>query len=494
MAAPPGRLVALDVFRGVTIAGMILVNNPGSWDAIYRPLGHAEWHGLTPTDLVFPFFLFIVGVALPLSLDRRSAAGASRLRLFEHVVRRSLIIFLLGLILAGLPRWPQLIAPTLPDGWRGLPLARLLLPAWPRFEQVLPHLLPWRVVAPFVLAIVAVSLLFVHEPPLGWPAGTGKRVLKGVSWVLLAAAGAWFIADFEFFHASSIRVPGVLQRIALCYLVASAVVLLTARGGLPAAAQGRGPLLRVACIAMLLVGYWAIVRYVPGPVGHTMPNSEQRPEGVLHDAVDVRVFGHAHLYRERPDPEGLLSTLPAIATVLLGVLTGSWLRSGREPRDLALGLFLAANVLLVLGLWWALDFPLNKKIWTSSYVLVTGGLALHFLAMCVWLVDIRGQRRWAAPFLVFGTNAIAVYFASSAAARWIGSATVTLADGRVVSVKQLIFEHLAFAPAGLPVDQAAAFSGTLPPATASLLMALAYVAIWCVLFVPLYRAKVFIKI
>ncbi len=463
------RLVSLDVFRGLTIAGMIIVNNPGSWAVPYSPLRHAEWNGLTPTDLVFPFFLFIVGVAMPFSFDRRLAEGASRLRLFEHVVRRALILILLGFILAAAPSWS-------------------MLTTWGPESQ--PR---WLLLGAYVAAVIGLGVLFIDEPPLAWPATTGARIRKIASGVLLAAAIVVFALSWETFRSGNggkpFRIPGVLQRIGLCYLFASLVVMWLGTRG------------RIVTIGVLLVGYWLIVTCVPAPAGYTPDWAAARPTGVLHDWIDVRLLGN-HLYGERPDPEGLLSTLPAIATVLLGVVTGTWLRTPREPRDRAGWLFLAANLVLVLGLWWALVFPLNKKIWTSSYVLVTGALAMHFLAACYWLVDVYGRRRWAAPFLVVGTNAIAVYFVAGLAARWLNSAAVaSRLDGSPVSAwtwfYQAIRDQLGNATAamsGSPAWLHELGQAVLSPSLASLACSLALAIACCLLFVPLYRFKVFIKI
>jgi len=527
------RLLALDVLRGITIAGMILVNNPGTWDYIFSPLGHAKWHGLTPTDLVFPFFLFIVGVAMPFSFDRRVAEGASRLRLFEHVVRRSIIIVALGLVLSTFPRWPALAQPELPITWRTLPLAQLVLPMWKNFGDVLPYILSWRLEFPYIFAVVGLALLFAHDPPFRWPAKFGARLVKVLSWFFLFSAVALFVLDFAYFHSQNVRVLGVLQRIGICYFFASLIVMFFGVRG------------RVLCTLAILVGYWAILTYVPVPAGYHGKDLETRPDGVLPDYVDTQALGHAtlglqwtydhiwpaqvaasqpasaptsaaasapasaptsapaltniqtlayaHLYsHDHPDPEGLLSTLPSIATVLIGVLAGNWLRTRRESRDKAGWLFLTANILLVFGLWVGLEVPVSKKLWSSSYVLVTGGLALHFLAACYWLVDVQGRRAWAKPFLVFGSNAIAVYTASGICARLLNSWVVAQAGDEKTSAWTFAYQHILEA-----VNQAAAavhltWQGT--PELASMLCALAYVAIWCVLLIPLYWGRVFIKI
>jgi len=447
------------------MAAMLVVNNPGSWTHVFGPLRHAEWNGLTPTDLVFPFFLFIVGAAMPFSFDRRIAAGASRVRLLEHVVRRATTLCLLGLALNAWPHWPR-VAPFF--GLAG---------AW--------DWSCWKPVLPYVLGIIGLSLLFADEPPLGWPSGTLARIGKLGAWLILAAAAAWFVIDFDRFTESRIRVPGVLQRIGLCYLLASIVVLGCCTRG------------RVFWTLTLTGGYWAILSFAHAPADYQTPLHATRPLGVLHDWIDVRVLGE-HLYSERPDPEGLLSTLPAVATVLFGALAGAGLRSRAAPESRAAWLFIAANVLLVAGLWIGLVLPVNKKIWTSSYVLVTAGLAMHLLATCYWLVDVRALRGWARPFMVLGTNAIAVYCASGVAARWLATAPVTLADGRTTPLKTHLYETIAAwmvpvghgaaasAPAGALAEWAAC--------GASLVYALAYAALWCLLFTPLYWRRIYIRV
>ncbi|MGH7448388.1 MAG: acyltransferase family protein [Longimicrobiales bacterium] len=365
----PTRLLSLDAFRGVTIAGMLLVNNPGSWSAIHPPLRHAEWHGWTPTDLIFPFFLFIVGVAMVFSFAARMRRGDDRRALMLNATRRAAILFALGLLLHGFPNYLDL---------------------------------------------------------------------------------------------ANLRIPGVLQRIGLAYFAATAIVLYLGRNG------------QVIATAVLLLGYWAVMTLVPVPGGSA---------GVLQPGLDVgayidrAVFGEAHLWTTARtwDPEGLLSTVPAIATVLLGVFAGSWLRADRDPATRAVGLFLAGNAGLVLGLIWHPLFPINKSLWTSSYVVFTAGMACHFLAVCYWLIDVKGYRRWAKPFVIFGVNAIAAFFLSGLFARLL-----TMIPVAGTTLKGFI--HGTF------------FTPVLSPTNASLAFAISFVLLWLGIMTVLYRRRIFIKI
>jgi len=464
LARKSERLASLDVFRGITMAGMILVNNPGG-SPKFGPLEHAHWNGWTPTDLVFPSFLFIVGVAMTFSFDKRIAAGFSRLRLFEQVCRRTLILFFLGLVLAigGFPNW--------------------------------------RAIAPYLLGIVGLVLLFADEPPFGWPTAVVARLRKAFAYAVLLGAVVYFVADYRQYAQSNLRIPGVLQRIALCYFFASLIVLHSGVRG------------RIIWTAVFLLGYWAVLRYLHAPAGYNPALAIARPEGLLNDWGDSRVFPATHLYTERPDPEGLLSTIPAIATVLLGVLAGNWLKGARERHDKVIGLFLAANAVLFLGLWMNIDFPINKKIWSSSYVLFAGGVALHMLAICYWLVDVKGYRRWAVPFMVFGTNAIAVYVASGIFGRLLVLWKLPTADGHTIAPGIGIGEMLrtwayqTIHPTCTPWASVGGghiavrtwlyqrfFASWAEPRVASLLWALAYVCLWLILLTPLYRRRIYIKV
>ncbi len=369
------RLVSLDVFRGVTVAGMLLVNNPGTWSHIYDPLQHAKWHGWTPTDLIFPFFLFIVGVSLSFSFAGQLARGASRGSLFAKAAKRSAILFLLGLILAAFP--------------------------------------------------------------------------------------------FYDLNLSTLRIPGVLQRIGLAFFLAAAVVLFTSLRG------------QMVTAAVLLLGYWAAMMLVSVP---GFGAGDLRPEANLAAYLDRAILGTNHLWKSAKtwDPEGLFSTLPAVATVLLGVFTGRWIRSERSAAERTVGLFIAGNVGLVLGLVWHAVFPINKNIWTSSYVIFTAGMALHFLALCYWIVDVQGYRRWAHPFYVFGVNAIAAFFLSGIMARILNLVKWTGPGGDTVTLKGRLYQTL--------------FASWLTPINASLAFALVFVAFWVAIMEIFHRKRIYVKV
>lgn len=368
----PNRLVSLDVFRGITIAGMVLVNNPGTWSAIYWPLAHAEWHGWTPTDLVFPFFVFIIGVAIPLAFGRRIEGGTSKRDLYLKVFRRSLIIFALG----------------------------------------------------------------------------------------------FFLNLFPQFNFAEVRIPGVLQRLAVCYLIASLIFLNT---------RWRTQL--IIGIALLLL-YWIVITKIPAP---GFAAGDLSKEGSLASWIDRVVFGQ-HVWRQAKvyDPEGLLSTIPAVSTALFGVLTGQWLRSERTAIEKATGLFVAGAVAIMIGWSWNAFFPINKALWTSSYVMFTTGLALQFLALCYWLIDIKGYKRWAWPFVVFGVNAIALYVGSGLMAEAMGLIKVSQADGTRISLQGWIFRNM--------------YLSWATPVRASLMYAISFVLLWLFLMWLLYRKRVFIKV
>ena len=375
-ASAPTRLMSLDLFRGLTIALMILVNDPGDGLSSYAPLKHAAWNGWTPTDLVFPSFVFIVGVAMAFSFTSRRQRAESRGELLGHVLWRGLLLFALGLFINGFPTR---------------------------------------------------------------------------------------------FNPAHLRIYGVLQRIAICYVVASVLELWTDWRTQFAIA--------VACLAT----YWALMRHVAVPgygvPGHDIPLLD--PDRNLVAWLDRKLL-MGHLYERVRDPEGLLSTLPAIGGCLLGLLTGKWLRSARTGRAKAIGMALAGVILIALGRIWHLWFPINKKLWTSSFVLFTAGIALVCLALCYWLADVKQFRRgWTKPILVFGRNAIAAYVFSEVLAA-LSYAIRIGPSHHSVSLQDYLYTHL-FAP-------------WASPANASLAYSLAYVILCWLVMAILYRRGIFLKI
>jgi predicted acyltransferase len=373
--APPAseRLLSLDVFRGITIAGMILVNNPGSWSYIYAPLKHAEWHGWTPTDLIFPFFLFIVGVAITYSIGGKVERGQSQKSLMLGIIRRSAILFGLGLFLNGFPFFP--------------------------LDKIL-----------------------------------------------------------------HIRIPGVLQRIAICFLFASLIYLKT---------KVRGLLLWT--IALLAI-YWLLMKWVPVP---GFGAGDLSAEGSLAGYLDALLMP-GHIYRPTYDPEGILSTVPAIATTLTGILAGYWLKSPANMAERVNVMLIAGIVLTGVGKFMDLWFPINKSLWTSSYAVFTTGAALLFLGVAYWLIDMKGYRAWAKPFVIFGSNAIAVFVGSGILARLMALIKWTTAEGTPIDLKTYIYKTFFVTWAG--------------DLNGSLGFAIAYILFWLMVMTLLYRKKIFFKV
>jgi predicted acyltransferase len=374
-AAPSNRLVSVDVLRGITIAFMILVNN-GVRNFAFPPLEHSRWNGWTPTDLVFPTFLFLVGITIVFSFESRLARGVSKASLLLHTLRRAAILFLLGLVVNGFPYFP------------------------------------------------------LH----------------------------------------TLRIYGVLQRIALCFLIAAILYLLD-----------RGAVSKVVVIVAALVGYWILMRWVPVP-GYGVPGRDiplLDPNRNLVAYLDRHIFP-GRLYEGVRDPEGFLSTLPAVATTLLGMLTGMWLRSRNSPSRKAMGMLAAGVVGILLGMLWGHWFPINKKLWTSSYVLFAAGVALIALSLCYWAVDIKGWKKgWTYIWLVFGMNAITAYVFSELLAAALSVIFVHIGAARVNLSWYLFLKCFA----GIPSHP-----------LASLAYSLSFVAVCFVPVVLLYRNRIFVRI
>jgi len=383
-ATRPHRLLSIDLLRGLTMGFMIIVNDNGSDSGAYWALKHAHWNGCTPTDLVFPTFLFLVGITTVFSTAGRLQRGDSKSSLILHVLRRSVILFLLGLV----------------------------------------------------------------------------------------------VNNFPFFHLATFRFYGVLPRIALCYLIVATFYILSP-----------GWRSKAVALAGCLVGYWVLMRYVPIP-GYGIPGKDiplLDPDINLVAWLDRHLFSAGHLYEKVRDPEGLLSTLPAIGTALIGLLTGLWLRTGRPLAAKAWGIVAAGLSGILLGGSWNFSFPINKKLWTSSYVLYAAGFSLLLLALFLWLADVRRSRKdhingkltslADTSLLVLGTNAIVAYELSEVLASTLGS--IHMAPGR--NLQEWFYLHIqAIVP---------------DVAFASLLYSLGYLAVcWIVVYVLFYRRRIFIKI
>ena len=365
----PERLVSLDVFRGATIAAMIMVNNPGSWSDVYAPLLHATWHGWTFTDLIFPFFLFIVGVAIVYAFSKKLGGDIPKKSLYIKIVRRTLILFGLGLFLNGFP----------------------------------------------------------------------------------------------YFELNTLRIPGVLQRIAVCYFFASLIYL------------NAGKRAQWIWVIGLLFVYWILMAWIPVPgLGRGVLEKGQNFSAYI-DSIFLK--GHMWSYTKTWDPEGIISTLPAIATTLFGVFTGMLLRSEKSKIEKTAHMLLWGNLALWIGMIWHMWLPINKNIWTSSYTVFMAGMALIVLAFCYYIVDVRGYQKWTRPFVIYGMNAISIYVLSGVLARLLDLITV---DSEGTTLKTWIYQIF--------------FASWLSPKPASLVFALCFVLVLFAVSWLLYRKKIFIKV
>jgi predicted acyltransferase len=462
-APKPNRLISLDVFRGMTIAGMVLVNNPGT-SPVYWPLDHAEWNGLTPTDWIFPFFLFIVGVAIPISLGKylslTDTGGDATVRehafrpIYTKIITRAVSIYLLGLAISVVPFF-QFQSTDAPD--------------WLK-------LLTWLAFAAAIL-----FLLLRNFRVAGMLAAAG---VLGIAIIYLAG---YNVVPYDF---GTMRILGVLQRIAICYLVTSLIFLHTNWKQ------------QVYISAALLLAYWFLITMIPVPGCEVTTMNDKACN--LAAWIDRMVLTENHIWRYGKvyDPEGLLSTIPAIVTTISGVLTGTWLRSeppasaggqsaSQNPRnwpaayaagsDKVSGLFFFGLVLFALGWIWNSFFPFNKALWTSSYVLVTTGLALLILAACYWLIDIKGYRRWTKPFVIFGVNALALFVFSGIFARMMSAYRVAYTpEGKGISAQRWVVDNLYLA--------------LFQPINASLAYAISFILLWLFFMWLLYRKGIYLKV
>ncbi len=408
----PQRLISLDIFRGVNIAGMIVVNNLSVWtDARRLPkLRHSEWHGCNLAALIFPLFIFIVGVTTVISLQRLQEKGTSWPGLYRRILTRSGALFLLGLVTGS----------GFLVGWL------------------------FQAICPPALTQESIWTIFLSPPP---------------------------DAEVYYFSLANLRIMGVLQRIALVYL-AVALLVVHSRWQTQALVAGG-----------LLLLYWGLLTLVPG--------FNLEPGEDLGAALDRAVFGEAHLWRyaQTWDPEGLLGTLPAIATGLCGALTGHWLGSDRKGREKLIGLVLFAFSGIVLGKAWGYIFPLNKYLWTSSFVVFTAGYALLFLAFWYWLVDLnRVKTVWTQPFIWLGMNPLLAY----CGAQLGGLALGTLYLGNPPDHVHLItiITRWLFGESWDVVGQTA----WRDPRWPSLAWAMIYLGFWTAVTGLFYRRRIFLRL
>ena len=375
----PVRLLSLDVFRGLTVAAMILVNNPGSWSTIYAPLKHAEWNGCTPTDLIFPFFLFIVGVSISYALGSKKES-TSQSKLLFTALKRASILFGLGLFLNLFPK--------------------------------------------------------VFTDPM------------------------------EAF--STVRIPGVLQRIAIVFFFTALIYVKTNQKT------------QLRLFFGILIAYWALMTFVPVP-GIGYANLEK--ETNLGAWLDRTILTEAHLWKSVKtwDPEGILSTLPAVATGLFGVLIGTWLRRKDREESVKISWMFSIGILaVVFGLIWDLFFPINKALWTSSFVLYAGGLATIGLALCYWLIDVQGYKKGTTPLVVYGVNAITVFFLSGLIPRILTLIMVNMPDGTRVNSRVWMYETF--------------YTPYFTPINASLAGAVTFILIWLLILWVMFKRKIIVKV
>jgi predicted acyltransferase len=381
------RLMSLDVLRGLTIAGMILVTDPGTYNAVYWPLMHAQWNGATPTDMIFPCFLFMSGVAITLSFAARIERGAGRGALARHIAVRCVVLFVIGLLVNGFP-------------------------------------------------------------------------------------------DYDL---HTVRIPGILQRIAICYLCGGLIYLWCRGDG---RSRGRGSWMIGAVTVCLLGGYWAVLKLVPVPgfgagqldsVGNVAAYVDREVIGTRHMWVYGTTPGYGVMY----DPEGILSTVTALATLLIGVFAGEWMRGRRSDQQKALGLALAGLVLVLAG--WLLQpwLPINKKILTSTFALFSSGVSLLAFCVCFVILDMRRWRWWAGPALIFGTNAIFAFVLSN---------VITTLSDRI---------HVRVGGADLSLHAWGyqyGFASWMQPIHASLAYAITIVCLNMGIVSLLYRKRIFLRI
>lgn len=419
------RLISLDVFRGLTILLMTIVNNPGDWGHVYAPLLHSEWHGCTPTDLVFPFFIFIMGVAVPLAMPVKIWDETT----FNKILVRSLRMFCLGIFF-------NFFAKIQLFGLDGIPLLVVRLAITIAVGYALMGNFSSK-----VKNILAFSILIIY--------------------LFLAYSG------IDAYH--DVRLPGVLQRIAIVYFVASILYLKTTQK------------IQIITAVVLLVGYWAVMTLIPVP-GIGDANLEKGTNLVsLIDSILLK----GHMYQETItwDPEGILSTIPSIVNGIIGLLIGQIILKEISKTEKAQKMAIIGIVLIIGGLIWNIVFPINKSLWTSSYVLYTTGLATTFLAILYYVIDIVDYKKGFKLFLIWGVNPMIVFFTSEIIPQALIMIEFQNPHNPTEKINLLNYLYsFGIAPF---------FNNSM---TASLAGALVYVVIWTFILWIFYKKKLIFKV
>jgi predicted acyltransferase len=419
------RLISLDVFRGFTILLMTIVNNPGSWNHIYPPLKHAEWHGCTPTDLVFPFFIFIMGTAIPFAMPTKQFDFT----VFNKILVRSVRIFCLGLFLNYFSRIELF----------GLDGVSLLLV---------------RLIITFAVAYVLL----------------GNFNLKIKTYLGFSILGILlFLAYSNILAYQDVRIPGVLQRIGIVYFFIALLYLKTTLKT------------QLLLAASILIGYYLLMAFVPVP-GFGEANFEKGTN--LAAWLDNLILnGHLWTYSKIWDPEGTLSTLPAIGTGILGMFVGQILNLQIPKIEIVKKIAVTGSVLLVLGLIWSFIFPLNKPLWTSSYVLYTAGIAALCLALLYYIIDVANYKKWTKLFLFWGVNPMIVFFFSGIIPRVMSSISIQNPE---IAVEQINIQYLIYNGWIVSLFE--------NPLNSSLAYALFYAVFWSIILWLFYKYNLIFKV
>ncbi|MDX6182008.1 DUF5009 domain-containing protein [Flavobacterium sp. Fl-77] len=419
------RIISIDVLRGLTVIMMTIVNNPGSWSHVFPPLLHAEWNGCTPTDLVFPFFVFIMGAAIPLAIPYKKFDA----EVFGKILVRSLRIICLGLYLNFFNRIDIFELSGIP-----LLLAKLVLTF--AVGYALMGSFPQKI------KILLVTIIFS-------------------GFIILAYSGIEAYQD--------VRLPGVLQRIGIVYFFSAIIYLQTSIR------------MQFIIVAGLLLGYWALMTLIPVPnIGY----ANLDPGTNLSAWLDHLILeNHMYIETKTWDPEGLLSTIPAIGTGLLGVIIGQTFNSSASPTEKAKKMAIISIILIVLGLLWSMVFPINKSIWTSSYVLFAAGFTTLFLTFFYYIIDIKNRQKGTQLFVIWGVNPMIVFFGSGIIPRMLSMITFENPKeiDATINLQNYLYQYWI-----VPF-----FTN---PMMASLAGALVYVLIWFGILWVFYKNKLIFKV